>query len=184
MCLWNPSLFWVSLFWCRFLQSSFCGRAGTRLGYSRFQGPCLCLCYECVQWFLKEQAGFSEDLFFPSAMGCNMLATVLCLSGRISIISFTTHGNNSQRWWRFMGSALCWEALLVLSKPVLRPWISSQYSHFTDEEINAQKSQAACLNSMSQNLNWLLSSICLVLHYHCFHIGTFPPVFPERLLQE
>lgn len=117
-------------------------------------------------------------------MGCNMLATVLCLSGRISIIRFTTDGNNSQCRWRFVGSAPCWEALLVLSKPVLRPWISSQYSHFTDEEINAQKSQVACLNSMSQNLSWLLSSVCLVLHYHCFHIWTFSPVFPELLLQE
>lgn len=146
-----------------------------------FRAPVFVSAVNVFRGFWKNSLAFLKtSSFLPHGLQY----TVLCLSGRISIISFTTDGNNSQCRWRFVGSAPCWEALLVFSKPVLRPWISSQYSHFTDEEIHAQKSQVACLNSMSQNLSWLLSSICLVLHYHCFHIWTFSPVFPELLLQE
>lgn len=45
--------------------------------------------------------------------------------------------------------------------------------------LNAQRIQGTCLNSRSQNLNWLLSSIFLVLHYQCFQMWPFHITFLE-----
>lgn len=50
----------------------------------------LCLCYECVQRSLQQQAGCEEGLFFSSETSCQALATILYIPGRMSI-----NANNS-----------------------------------------------------------------------------------------